>query len=275
MSCNEDIDHHKVYGGARGWARVCGLILSLVVPHSAEAGFDEGEAALNEGDASRAIREFAPLAEKGEVKAQWRLAVAYEIAADLGLEFEKGASPVNLSKAAYWYSRAAEGNNVAAERRLAQLLRKGLGVVEDSKLADQWDRRANENLRREAEQGSISAQRALAFAYSAGLGIPRDGRQAAVWRRKAAMQGDAEALNELGVQYSRGDEVEQDDMLAYVFFALAKKAAQVVDDSAVFDSNLRGVTKRLSSRELVEGEAIAEKWKTGTPLPETRRIGTK
>ena len=78
-------------------AALCaGFMLGLTAP--AWAGFDEGVAAYNRGDFATAIREWRPLAEQGNAKAQYNLGVMY----DEGL-----GVPQDYVQAHMWYSLAA------------------------------------------------------------------------------------------------------------------------------------------------------------------------
>lgn len=60
-----------------------------------------------------------------------------------------------------------------------------------------------------AEQGSTSAQFNLGIMYSKGYGVKQDDAKAAKWYRKAAEQGDAEAQFSLGLIYSLGKGVKK------------------------------------------------------------------
>ena len=48
-----------------------------------------------------------------------------------------------------------------------------------------------------AEQGLAGAQSNLGVCYSEGRGVPQDDKQAVFWFRKAAGQGDTEAAERL------------------------------------------------------------------------------
>ena len=61
-----------------------------------------------------------------------------------------------------------------------------------------------------AEQGDAAAQLLLGVMYSQGQGVSQDETEAASWWRKAAKQGDALAQFNLGVMYDLGRGVSQD-----------------------------------------------------------------
>ncbi len=74
-----------------------------------------------------------------------------------------------------------------------------------------------------AEQGHAQAQFNLGVMYSEGQGVAQDDRQAVDWFRKAAEQGFAGAQNNLGAMYDKGRGVAQDDRQAVDWY---RKAAE-------------------------------------------------
>jgi TPR repeat protein len=78
----------------------------------AAAGFDEGDAAYRRGDYAAAVREWRPLAEQGNARAQ----------AALGFLYESGMGvPKSDSEAAKWYLRAAEQGEINAQYNLGNM----------------------------------------------------------------------------------------------------------------------------------------------------------
>ncbi len=65
-------------------------------------------------------------------------------------------------------------------------------------------------LRPLAEQGDAEAQYNLGVMYTNGQGVPQDDAEALQWYRKAAEQGNAGAQYNLGVTYNNGQGVAQD-----------------------------------------------------------------
>jgi len=61
--------------------------------------------------------------------------------------------------------------------------------------------------RQQAEQGDAIAQYNLGVMYSTGQGVPEDDVEAVAWWRKAADQGQASAQHFLGVSYVSGQGV--------------------------------------------------------------------
>ena len=91
-----------------------------------------------------------------------------------------------------------------------------------------------------AEQGSTSAQFNLGIMYSKGYGVKQDDAKAAKWYRKAAEQGNATAQFNLGVMYDTGKGVKQDDAEAAKWYS---KAAEQGDSKAQFllESKAKGL----------------------------------
>ncbi len=64
--------------------------------------------------------------------------------------------------------------------------------------------------RKAAEQGHAKAQSSLGVMYSEGQGVEQDDKMAVKWYRRAAEQGYAQAQTNLCIMYSEGKGVEQD-----------------------------------------------------------------
>jgi TPR repeat protein len=75
--------------------------------------------------------------------------------------------------------------------------------------------------RKAAENGDAEAQNNLGCAYARGEGVERNYEEAVKWCRKAAEQGDATAQNNLGLAYTHGEGVEQDHDEAVKWFRKA------------------------------------------------------
>jgi uncharacterized protein len=69
-----------------------------------------------------------------------------------------------------------------------------------------------------AEQGDAEAQYNLGIMYSNGQGVIQDDTEAVNWYRKAAEQGSARAQFNLGGMYSMGQGVIQDNILAHMWY---------------------------------------------------------
>lgn len=97
------------------------------------------------GDFEAAYTEWLPLAELGDVEAQYNLGVMY----DEGAGVER-----DLACAADWYRRAAEQGFVDAQTNLGLMYYQGQGVPQDYHEAARWFRQA-------AEQGDSEATACL------------------------------------------------------------------------------------------------------------------
>ncbi len=133
-------------------------------------GFNAGVAAYKWGAYALALREWRPLAEQGNAKAQY----------NLGLMYRKGQGvPQDDAEAVGWWHKAAEQGNAGAQNNLGVMYRNGHGVPQDYAKALQWWHKA-------AEQGHAGAQYNLGFMYDNGLGVPQDYAQAHMWFDLAA-----------------------------------------------------------------------------------------
>ena len=69
-----------------------------------------------------------------------------------------------------------------------------------------------------AEQGDAGAQFNLGLMYSRGLGVPENDAEAVKWYRKAAEQGHADAQTLIGMMYAGGLGVPKNDAEAVKWF---------------------------------------------------------
>ncbi len=122
-------------------AALCaGFTLGLTAP--AWAGLDEGVAAYHRGDYATALREWHPLAEQGNAKAQYNLGIMYS---------EGKGVPQDYAEAVKWYRKAAEQGQ------------------------------AKRCYRKPAEQGQAEAQYNLGVMYGNGLSVSQDYAEAVEW----------------------------------------------------------------------------------------------
>ena len=96
---------------------------------SAWADWDDGVAAYVAGDYATAYREWLPLAERGDAKAQYNLGVIHANG--------KGV-PKNYAEAVKWYRKAAEYGHAGAQFGLGSGYFLGRGVPEDYIKAYMW-----------------------------------------------------------------------------------------------------------------------------------------
>ncbi|MGZ8379893.1 MAG: hypothetical protein ACXW0Z_21910, partial [Gemmatirosa sp.] len=152
----------------------------------------------------------------------------------------------NPAAAVRWYRQAAESGDRLAQYRLAMLLREGRGVKRDERAAIPW-------LQRAAEQGDVNAQEALARAYEKGSGVKKDAREAYGWWLLAARQGSVAAELRVADCLARGEGTARDEGEAAHWL---RKAADHGDAGARYrlgDAYARG-------RGVARSEADALRW---------------
>ncbi len=133
-----------------------GFTLGLTAP--AWAGVDEGVAAYKRGDYATALREFRPLAERGDAKAQYGLGVMY---------LNGQGVPQDSAEVVKWHRKAAEQGYAKAQYNLGFMYINGLGVPRDYAEAAKWYRKA-------ADQRDAKAQYILGVMYINSLGVTQD-----------------------------------------------------------------------------------------------------
>lgn len=135
----------------------------------------------------------------------------------LARQFAQGVAAYdagNYARAFELWLPLAQNGDLAAQRNVAHMLRRGLGVETD--LA-----RALDFYRRSAEFGFVTAQVNLAAMLLAGEGTDPDPEEAALWFDRAARGGHPLAQYNLGVLYETGQGVEADMARAMGWYAAA------------------------------------------------------
>lgn len=129
---------------------VIGLLFVLVFAKPTWADFQTAVDAYSQGDFVTAYEEFLPLADQGNMYAQYNLGVMYE--------YGEGVWQ-NLDEAEKWYKKAAEQGDPSSQLALAL-------VLDDPERAYQWLLRAmsnelSEEKQRLAEQRKTQLERLL------------------------------------------------------------------------------------------------------------------
>lgn len=158
------------------------------------AGFDQGVDAYEKGDFATAIKEWTPLATKGDEAAQFNLGVIYEKA--------KGV-PRDNKQAAYWYRAAAEKGHAKAMLNIAFCYANGMGVGQNYQEAFIWMRKA-------ADKGVLVAQYNLAKMLYNGWGTARNRPAAIEWMRLAVKQGMSDAQKDLDIMEGKNGQPPPD-----------------------------------------------------------------
>ena len=143
------------------------LILIALAGTALAGPYEDGVAASERGDHVAAMALWRPLADEGNVDAQYRIAVLYDLGRGVAQDY--GA-------AARWYRMAADRGHANAQHNLATMYEMGEGVEPDYALAAAivWFRRA-------AMQGYAPAQCSLGAMYALGRGVRRDDIEAYKW----------------------------------------------------------------------------------------------
>ena len=145
------------------------------------ADYQKGLTASKSGDYATALREWKPLAEQGNARAQFSLGRLYHAG--------KGV-PQHYKIAVKWYKLAAEQGNTVAQVNLGTIYYDGTGVPQDYMTAMKWYRLA-------AKQRNAPAQTMLGVMYNNGQGVLQDYKTSVKWFRLAAEQGDEFAQSTL------------------------------------------------------------------------------
>ena len=214
--------------------------LSVGATQSAEGGFKEGLAAVKRGDYATALREWRPLAERGNRGAQ----------NNLGVMYSKGQGVLkDYKEAVKWYTKAANQGHANAQFALGWMYDEGHGVLKDYKEAVKWYTKA-------ANQGNAGAQYNLGHMYKKGLGVLKDYKEAAKWFRKAARQGDTDSQYNLGVLNLDGKLGNTNKLIkAYMWFNIAS-----MNDSVISSKKRDEVDKKLTFSQILRANRRASEW---------------
>jgi len=159
-------------------AAVAALILAVAFARSVAAGpLEDALEAAERRDYATAIRLWRPLADQGEVDAQYNLGVMYDKGQGVTRDYAVAVS---------WFRKAADQGSASAQVSLGVMYENGLGVPQDFTTAASWYRRA-------ADQGDTRAQLNLGFMYENGWGVTQNHVTAHMWFSLAAARGDRDA----------------------------------------------------------------------------------
>jgi len=154
------------------------IIFIALLGSPAIADFAKGLAAAESGDFATALQEWEPIAEQGNVDAQYRLGIMYRRGEGVTQDYRVAIK---------WFKLAAEQGNVSAQSNLGAIYDQGLGVDQDSSAAFVWFKLA-------AGQGNGYSQFILGEMYKQGRGVTRDYIRAHMWWNIAASEELASGL---------------------------------------------------------------------------------
>jgi TPR repeat protein len=129
------------------------------------------------------IAELEIKAARGYVKQELELAADY---------FAGRRVPKDLTQSAYWYRKAADQGNPAAQVYLGYMYTVGIGLPQDKAEAVRWYRRA-------ASSGNAEAEVNLAALFIRGDGVKQDIQEALLLLKSAADKRDGRADAYLGL----------------------------------------------------------------------------
>jgi TPR repeat protein len=230
---------------------VAGTLIAFVLCAQAAAGpIEDAAAAKHRGDLASAEQILGPVAERGDVRAQYALGELY---ADPG-------SKQDVPKAAAWFRKAAGQGYAPAQAMLGGMYAMGGGVAPDPAQAVAWFRKA-------ADQGDVVGEAGLATCYARGLGVTQDEGKAFIWFKKAAEQRFLAAQINVGLMYQGGHGVAQDQVQALMWFDLA--AGDLLPDSvqgAAIASKARdNLSAKMTPEQVVQAKALAASWLASHP----------
>lgn len=154
--------------------------------------YHEGKMIRDSKNPEAVFHELKKTAERGNRKAQYRLARCYD----------KGHGVTeNDSLAFQWYMKAANQGSGKAMYQVGKCYKNGEGVTADPHLAFTW-------FRRSAHDDNANGQCALGKCYMKGIGVAADQKTAREWLRRAILNpdGGADVLVKIKKDAAKGDE---------------------------------------------------------------------
>ena len=142
------------------------------------------------------------------------------------------------------FRAAAEQGDAAAQFNLGAMCENGQGVTQDYKKALKWYRLA-------AEQGYALAQNNLGVIHHYGLGVKTNYKEALRLYRLAAPQV-AQSQYSLGAMYYQGQGVNQDIVIAYMWFYVAAK-----NGNPRSKGNVNVLAKEMKPKQITKAEKLA------------------
>lgn len=158
---------------------------------------EDGIAAFENRDFNTAVRLIEPLAEQGNVEAEYFMGTFYMYGHGVAMD---------PPQADMWFKRAfghwetqAHAGDPAAMVEIAMMLTAGLGIQRDDKAAVQW-------LRKASDLNYPDAWAELGELYVEGAGVPRDLQQGKTLLERAAAAGSPRAGEMLAALERRVEE---------------------------------------------------------------------
>lgn len=215
------------------------LVAMLLAGNAAvSADLGDGLAAYQKRDFVTAAEVFAPLAQRGQAEAQYRL----------GDLFYHGLGvPQSYETAIDWWIKAADQAHAEARFALAAMYGGGLGVSRD-------DDKALSLYLLAAEQEHPGARRVLEARHAMNMSGPQDPEAAFRWHRYFAERGEAFDRFVLGLLYAEGKGVAGDRVRAHLWLSLAAS-----EGGLGAEAELKKVRKRMSKADLAALKALTRR----------------
>lgn len=215
-----------------------GLLLASL---PAQAGFEEGNTAWQEGKYDVALKEFTAAARRGDADASFRL----------GSMYARGeGTPRNLYLAWQYFYQAVERGNLTAVAELGDLSDYfDLYLFSPDVPAPGKRGAAIKRLQNAAKKGNGNALNDLALIYKQGDGVKQNMPKALEYIHLAVEKNNPFALTNLGLMYGRGDGVQADPARAVALY-----------QQAIEQGHPRAYT--LLAQRLMDGDGIKRDVKT-------------
>lgn len=182
-------------------------VLALGMAGSAQADVKAGVDAWTQGDYSKAVNEWRPLANAGDADAQFNMGQAYKLGRGV---------PVDLPVALEWYRKAAVQGHQRAEDNM------GLLMFQQGKRAE-----AMTVLQKSADRGEPRAQYLVGTALFNGDLLPKDWTRAYALMTRASAAGLPQAQSSLAQMDSYIPEAQRKQGLA-IATQMEQRAKQAV-----------------------------------------------
>jgi len=230
------------------------ILLLSSVPLLAQ--FDDGVAAMQQGDYGKALEVWSADANAGDARAQYSLGYLYQFG--LGV-------PMDLFKAKEWYEKAAAQNNADALYALGLLYEAGKAGPRDLAQAMAYYRKA-------ADTGvQVDAEYAVGRLILRGRGVARDPAEGLKWLKKAALHRQSAAQYMLGAAYEAGWGVTPDAVEALYWYSrsLDGDVVELQEQDMAFQPKIaiESLRRRLSSEDIRSVEARLKKDRTAERPP--------
>ena len=183
--------------------------------------------AIEKGNYKAALNILIPLAEEGDINAQYNLGNIY---GDI-FNYLKVGYLKDKKKAFEWFEKAALQGHTEAQHSLGYMYFTGQGIKQDYQKSFEWELKA-------ANLGHAEAQHGIAVAYEYGLGVPKDRKKAFDWFIKSAHNNYPSAQYSLATYYEYGVGTKQNLEEAIYWY---KKTALNGDSESQFILKQKGV----------------------------------